>query len=37
MTMEFTDKGREAFARVTKRIAQRGFDASTLSPGASDK
>ena len=24
MTMEFTDKGREAFADVTKRIAQRG-------------
>ena len=37
VTMEFTDKGREAFARVTKRIAQRGFDASTLSPGTSDK
>jgi SecD/SecF fusion protein len=37
VTMEFTDKGREAFARVTKRIAERGFDASTLSPGATDK
>ncbi|MEA2379116.1 MAG: SecD/SecF fusion protein, partial [Thermoleophilaceae bacterium] len=37
VTMEFTGKGREAFARVTKRIAQRGFDASTLSPGATDK
>ncbi len=37
VTMEFTDKGREAFARVTKRIAQRGFDAATLQPGASDK
>jgi SecD/SecF fusion protein len=37
VTMEFTDKGREAFARVTKRIAERGFEASTLSPGASDK
>ena len=24
VTMEFTDKGREAFARVTKRIAERG-------------
>jgi SecD/SecF fusion protein len=24
VTMEFTDEGREAFARVTKRIAQRG-------------
>ena len=37
VTMEFTDKGRAAFARVTQRIAQRGFDASTLSPGATDK
>jgi SecD/SecF fusion protein len=37
VTMEFTDKGREAFARVTKRIAERGFEQSTLSPGASDK
>jgi SecD/SecF fusion protein len=37
VTMEFTGKGREAFARVTKRIAERGFDASTLSPGATDK
>jgi SecD/SecF fusion protein len=37
VTMEFTDKGREAFARVTKRIAERGFEASTLSPGATDK
>jgi SecD/SecF fusion protein len=37
VTMEFTDKGREAFARVTKRIAQRGFDAATLQPGATDK
>ena len=37
VTMEFTDKGREAFARVTKRIAERGFEASTLQPGASDK
>ena len=27
VTMEFTDKGREAFARVTKRIAERGFEA----------
>ena len=33
VTMEFTDKGREAFARVTKRIAERGFEASTLQPG----
>jgi SecD/SecF fusion protein len=37
VTMEFTDKGREAFARVTKRIAERGFDASTLQPGATDR
>jgi SecD/SecF fusion protein len=37
VSMEFTDKGREAFARVTKRIAQRGFDQSTLNPGAADK
>src|SRR5215207_4562083 len=33
VTMEFTDKGREAFARVTKRIAERGFNLSTLNPG----
>ena len=31
--MEFTDKGREAFARVTKRIAERGSKPSR-SPGA---
>src|SRR5215212_99552 len=37
VTMEFTDKGREAFARVTKRIAERGFNQSTLQPGATDK
>jgi SecD/SecF fusion protein len=35
VTMEFTGQGREAFARVTKRIAQRGFDLSTLNPGTS--
>jgi SecD/SecF fusion protein len=29
--MEFTDKGREAFARVTKRIADRGRDCETLA------
>jgi SecD/SecF fusion protein len=29
--MEFTDKGREAFARVTKRIAERGRDCETLA------
>jgi SecD/SecF fusion protein len=33
VTMEFTGSGREAFARVTKRIAERGFNASTLNPG----
>src|SRR5688572_14854 len=31
--MEFSDDGREAFARVTKRIAERGFNQSTLNPG----
>jgi SecD/SecF fusion protein len=34
VTMEFTDDGRAAFARVTKRIAERGFDQATLSPGS---
>jgi SecD/SecF fusion protein len=34
VTMEFSDEGREAFARVTKRIAERGFNQSTLNPGA---
>src|SRR5215216_3516046 len=33
VTMEFTDKGREAFARVTKRIAERGAKV-ILPPGA---
>ncbi|HEV3378798.1 MAG TPA: protein translocase subunit SecD, partial [Thermoleophilaceae bacterium] len=33
VSMEFTDDGREAFARVTKRIAERGFNAATLQPG----
>ena len=31
VNMEFTDKGREAFARVTKRIAERGRDCETLA------
>jgi SecD/SecF fusion protein len=31
VTMEFTDKGRAAFARVTKRIAERGRDCETLA------
>jgi SecD/SecF fusion protein len=31
VTMEFTDKGREAFARVTKRIADRGRNCETLA------
>jgi SecD/SecF fusion protein len=35
VTMEFTDKGREAFARVTKRIAQRGSE--ILLPPGSDR
>ena len=33
VSMKFSDKGREAFARVTKRIAERGFNASTLQAG----
>ena len=41
--MEFTDTGREAFARVTKRIAERGRDASAPEsrlperPGRADR
>src|SRR5215217_4042845 len=31
VNMEFTDTGREAFARVTKRIAERGRDCETLA------
>src|SRR5215217_5484469 len=31
VTMEFTDTGRAAFARVTKRIAERGRDCQTLA------
>src|SRR5215208_3543766 len=31
VTMEFTDNGREAFARVTKRLADRGRDCETLA------
>jgi len=31
VNMEFTDTGREAFARVTKRIADRGRDCETLA------
>ena len=34
VSMEFSDQGREAFARVTKRIAERGFDQSALQPGS---
>ena len=33
VTMEFTDKGRQAFANVTKRIAQRGSEV-ILPPGS---
>jgi SecD/SecF fusion protein len=35
VTMEFTDEGREAFARVTKRIAERG--ARVILPPGSDQ
>ncbi len=35
VTMEFNDQGREAFAAVTKRIAQRGAEV-LLPPGASE-
>ncbi|MBD0282282.1 MAG: protein translocase subunit SecD, partial [Thermoleophilaceae bacterium] len=35
VTMEFTDKGREAFARVTKRIAERG--SKIILPPGSDR
>ena len=35
VTMEFSDKGREAFARVTKRIAERG--ARIIAPGVSNE
>ena len=31
VTMEFTDKGRQAFATVTKRLADRGRDCQTLA------
>ena len=30
VTFEFTDKGRRAFARVTKRIAERGFESQVF-------
>ncbi len=35
VTMEFTDEGREAFARVTKRLAERG--ARIIVPPGSDR
>ncbi len=35
VTMEFTDQGREAFARVTKRLAERG--ARIILPPGSDR
>jgi SecD/SecF fusion protein len=35
VTMEFTDQGREAFARVTKRIAERG--SKIILPPGSDR
>jgi len=36
VTMEFTDRGREAFARVTKQIADRGRDCETLAGVSED-
>ena len=36
VTMEFSDEGREAFAAVTRRIAQRGAEV-LLPPGASEE
>src|SRR4051812_44325457 len=36
VTMEFTDKGRKAFARLTKRVAQRGSAISAFLPPGSD-
>ena len=36
VTMEFTDTGREAFARVTKQIAERGRDCETLAGVSED-
>jgi SecD/SecF fusion protein len=35
VTMEFTDKGREAFATVTKRLAQRGSE--IIAPPGTDR
>jgi SecD/SecF fusion protein len=36
VTMEFTDKGRAAFARTTRAIAQRGADNAALNGGLQD-
>ncbi len=36
VTMEFTDKGREAFAETTRAIAQRGADNAALNGGLQD-
>jgi SecD/SecF fusion protein len=36
VTMEFTDTGRKAFARVTKRLAERGRDCETLAGVSED-
>src|ERR687895_755486 len=33
VSMEFSDDGQDAFARVTRRIAERGFNLSTTNPG----
>src|SRR5215207_3430097 len=36
VTMEFSDKGREAFANTTREIAQRGADNATINGGLQD-
>jgi SecD/SecF fusion protein len=36
VTMDFTDKGRKAFERLTKRVAQRGSEASAFLPPGGD-
>jgi SecD/SecF fusion protein len=36
VTMEFSDKGREAFAKTTRAIAQRGVDNAPLNGGLQD-
>jgi SecD/SecF fusion protein len=36
VTMDFSDKGRKAFAQTTRRIAQRGADNATINGGLQD-